>query len=236
MIEVHNLSFEYPDGDKILLDLSFRVNESEFVSILGKSGCGKTTLVRILSSFLEGYEGNILFENREIKKPSRKRIIVNQENDLFDWLTVMGNMKLVTNDLKEIEKFLKLVGLNEYRDYYANKLSGGMRKRLSLARALSVNPDFLLLDEPFGSLDYSTHNALIMELDKIFALTKKATLLVTHNIEEAIFLSDRVLLLGGHPTSIKKEIKIRFKHPRNERLKNSKEFLNYMKLIRQSYV
>lgn len=236
MIKVRGLSFGYSNERKILLDLSFRINEGEFVSILGKSGCGKTTLINILSSFLKGYEGNILFENKEIGKPSRKRIIVNQENDLFDWLNVIENMKLVTDDLKEIEKFLKLVGLNRYKDYYPNKLSGGMRKRLSLARALSVNPDFLLLDEPFGSLDYATHKALITELDKIFTLTKKTTLLVTHNIEEAIFLSDRILLLGGKPASIKREIKIRFIHPRSERLKNSKEYLNYVNLIRQNYI
>jgi len=241
MIYVKNLSFFYPIENhnrqkRILDNVSFDIKDGEFVSILGRSGCGKTTLVNILAGYLVAETGKVLIGNIEAKKPGKNRIVVNQENDLFEWMTVWENMKLVNNNEGDINKCLKLVGLNEVRQYFPNKLSGGMKKRLSLARALVVNPNFLILDEPFVSLDHRTRENLHMELDRIFSLTKKTTLLVTHDIDEAIFLSDRIIVLGKKPASIVNKLNINFPHPRELGIKNTRKFTGIKNKIKNSYI
>jgi len=238
MIKITNLSFSYPARNRlkqkpVLSDINFKIKTGEFVSILGRSGCGKTTLVNILAGYLSAETGQILVNNIEVKKPGKNRIVVNQENDLFGWLTVWGNMQLVNRDENNINKYLKLVGLDDTRGYFPANLSGGMKKRLSLARALAVNPDFLILDEPFESLDHHLREELHLELDRIFSLTKKTTLLVTHNIDEAIFLSDRIIVLGGQPASILNQFKINFPHPRKLSLKNGQEFTQYRTTLKK---
>lgn len=241
MIYIKNLSFSYPIGNhnrqkRVLNNISFNINDGEFVSILGRSGCGKTTLVNILAGYLAAEKGNVLINNIEFKKPGKNRIVVNQENDLFEWMTVWENMKLVSNDEKNIDKCLELVGLNEVRQYFSNKLSGGMKKRLSLARALVANPNFLILDEPFVSLDHRTREDLHVELDRIFSFTKKTTLLVTHDIDEAIFLSDRIIILGQKPASVVINLNIDFPHPRELKIKNIKKFIEIKNKIKNSYI
>lgn len=186
MIFLKKISYSYPVGRRnerheVLQDISLNINSGEFVTILGRSGCGKTTLVNILASFITTNKGELLIDGKIATRPAKNRIVVNQENDLFEWMTVWENMKLVTDDERSITKYLKLVGLDKVQNRYPHKLSGGMKKRLSLARALSVNPEFLILDEPFASLDYITQQGLITELDMLFSVTKKTTLLVTHN-------------------------------------------------------
>mgnify|MGYP001616888184 CR=1 FL=1 len=238
MIKVSNLSFSYPAGNylkqkPVLAGINFEIKTGEFVSILGRSGCGKTTLVNILAGYLPAKTGQVLINNVEIKKPGKNRIVVNQENDLFKWLTVWENMKIVNHDEKNINKYLKLVSLNDVKQYFPNHLSGGMKKRLSLARALAVNPDFLILDEPFESLDHHLREELHLELDRIFSLTKKTTLLVTHNIDEAIFLSDRIIVLGGQPASIINQFQINFSHPRKLSLKNNHSFMEYRTILKK---
>lgn len=240
MIAVKNVSYYYPSKkskyeDVILNDLSFKIKKGEFVSILGRSGCGKTTLANILAGYTEPTNGEILINNIVVNKPGKNRILVNQENDLFEWMTVIDNIAIVTNNTLMINNYLKLVDLEGYKDKYPNSLSGGMKKRLSLARALSVDPDFLILDEPFSSLDYHTKQSLHIELDKIFTLTKKTTLLVTHDLEEAIFLSDRIIVLGGKPASIKNEINLEFPHPRKLNIKDTKQFNSIRYKIKKSY-
>lgn len=178
MINIKNISFSYPTNNYIkekcvLADINLDVKNGEFVSVLGRSGCGKTTLANILTGYLVAQAGRVLINNVEVKKPGKNRIMVNQENDLFPWMTVWGNMKLVNSNEKEINKYLKLVGLEDCKQYFPNHLSGGMKKRLSLVRALVVNPDFLILDEPFDSLDYRMRETLHLELDRIFSSTKK---------------------------------------------------------------
>lgn len=240
MITIKNISYHYSSSRSknegmIFNNLNFEIKKGEFVSILGRSGCGKTTLANILAGYIKPINGEVLINNRVVNKPGKSRILVNQENDLFEWMTVIANISIVTNDFLMINKYLKLADLERYKYKYPNNLSGGMKKRLSLARALAVNPNFLILDEPFSSLDYHTKQALHVELDKIFTLTKKTTLLFTHDIEEAIFLSDRIIVLGGKPTSIKNEIKLKFLHPREMDIENTKQF-NAIKLkIRESY-
>lgn len=240
MITIKNISYYYPSSksrneDMIFSNLNFEIKKGEFVSILGKSGCGKTTLANILAGYIKPISGEILINNNAINKPGKNRILVNQENDLFEWITVIGNISIGTNNLLKINKYLKLVDLDQYKYKYPNHLSGGMKKKLSLARALAVDPDFLILDEPFSSLDYYTRQLLHLELDKIFTITEKTIFLVTHDIEEAIFLSDRIIVVGGKPTSIKKEFKIELPHPRKLNMKNTKRFDAIKLQIQKNY-
>jgi len=241
MIHIKNISFNYPAGNHIkekpvLTGINFSIKDGEFVSVLGRSGCGKTTLANILAGYLTPQTGEVLINNIKVKKPGKNRIVVNQENDLFPWMTVWENMKLANSNEKEINKYLKLVNLKDYKQYFPNHLSGGMKKRLSLARALVVNPDFLILDEPFDSLDYRIREVLHIELDRIFSSTKKTTLLVTHDIDEAIFLSDRIIILGGTPTSVVGQFDINFLHPRELSIRKTKKFVQYKDKIKYSYV
>lgn len=241
MINIKNISFSYPANNHIkeklvLADINFDIKDGEFVSMLGRSGCGKTTLSNILAGYLIAQTGKILINNIEVKRPGKNRIMVNQENDLFPWMTVWENMKLANINENEINKYLKLVGLGDCKQYFPNHLSGGMKKRLSLARALVVNPDFLILDEPFDSLDYRIREALHIELDRIFSSTKKTTLLVTHDLDEAIFLSDRIIILGSTPTSIVGQFNIDFPHPRKSSIRTTKKFVQYKDIIKHGYV
>lgn len=241
MIYIKNITYSYSNSRLtkqrlILKNVNLNIKEGEFVSILGRSGCGKTTLVNILAGYLTTKLGKVLINNIEVKKPGKNRIVVNQENDLFEWMTVWENMKLVSNNEENIIRYLELVGLDSFREYFPNNLSGGMKKKLSLARALVVNPEFLILDEPFVSLDHQTREKLHTELDRIFSSTQKTTLLVTHDIDEAIFLSDRIILLGGKPASIVNEVNIDFSHPRKLGIKNRKKFNELKNKIKNSYI
>lgn len=240
MINIKNISFSYLANNhikekRVLTDINFKIKNGEFVSILGRSGCGKTTLANILAGYFITQTGKVLINNTEVKNPGKNRIVVNQENDLFPWMTVLKNMKLANHDEKYVNKYLKLVGLDEYKEYYPNHLSGGMKKRLSLARALVANPDFLILDEPFNSLDHHMKESLHLEMDRIFSFTKKTTLLVTHDIDEAIFLSDRIIVLGNKPASIVGKLNVNFSHPRELSIKNTKKFTEFKNKIRNSY-
>ena len=240
MIRINDISFSYPANkstkQKIVLNnINFSIQNGEFVTVLGRSGCGKTTLVNILAGYLVPHTGGIFINDVEVKKPGRNRIIVNQENDLFNWMTVFENMKLVSNNEVEIKNKLELVSLDIHAQYFPNHLSGGMKKRLSLARALVVNPNFLILDEPFGSLDHYKKDSLHIELDELFLSTKKTVLLVTHDIDEALFLSDRIIVLGKNPTTIVSQFNIKFSHPRKANIKNSAKFNEYKNKIKISY-
>lgn len=240
MITLRNISYAYNIKNKavkrlVLNDLSFDIKNGEFVSVLGRSGCGKTTLANILAGYINVEKGKVTINNSETKKPGKNKILVNQENDLFEWMTVWENMRIVNSDNAVIAKYLKLVGLYRFMHYFPKNLSGGMKKRLSLVRALVVNPKFLILDEPFSSLDYHTKEELHLELDKIFALTKKSIFLVTHDIDEAIFLSDRIIVLAGNPATIVYDLKIDFSHPRKLSMKKTKKFLNLKNNIKKIY-
>lgn len=241
MINIKNISFSYLANNhikekRVLTDINFKIKNGEFVSILGRSGCGKTTLANILAGYFIAQTGKVLINNTEVKNPGKNRIVVNQENDLFPWMTVLENMKLANHDEKYVNKYLKLVGLDEYKQYYPNHLSGGMKKRLSLARALVANPDFLILDEPFNSQDHHMKESLHLEMDRIFSFTKKTTLLVTHDIDEAIFLSDRIIVLSSKSSSIVNKLNIDFPHPRELSIKNEKKFTEFKNKIKNSYI
>lgn len=227
MLELENIKFEYNNKKKkVIFDgLNFNIKDKELVSLIGPSGVGKTTLVKIIAGYLQPTQGKVFIQGHEKKRPDKNRIVINQENDLFDWMTVKKHLELVTSDKEKINRLIKLVGLEDYENYYPNKLSGGMKKRLSLARALAVNTDFIIMDEPFSSQDVQTKNRLHKELLEIAKKEEKTILLVTHDIEEAIFLSDRILVLGGKPAQIIGEHQVPF-DKKNIKLEESSEFEN----------
>jgi len=203
MLELKNISFKYKEGDKMIFDqMSFNVKEGEIVSLIGPTGIGKTTLVNIIAGYLKPSSGEILIDNNIVSKPGKNRIVINQENDLFPWMNVYDQLSFVLKDVERIEELLKLTGLEESKDKYPHELSGGMKKRLSFARALALNPDFIIMDEPFSSQDEKMKVNLYKDLLKIAKRDKKTILLITHDIEEAKNLSDRILFLSGEPGRI----------------------------------
>ncbi len=220
LVEVSNLRksfFTVTDETLVLEDISFNVNKGEFVSILGPSGCGKTTLLSILSGLTKASKGsiNIIGENQSVG-------FMFQQDTLFEWSTILENcylpieLKKLDDSYKEdVNKLLKDFGLWEFRNKHPKELSGGMRQRVALIRSLATKPDLLLLDEPFSAVDYQTKMTLSQEvLDSIKKLGKTA-ILVTHNIQEAVVMSDKVVVLSKRPTVVKKEILIDYGKERN---------------------
>jgi len=242
MLVIKNISHYYlNNGDKnkvVVFDkLNLEIKDKEFVSLVGRSGCGKTTLVNIIAGYIKPISGEIRVNNKLITNPGKDRIVIHQENDLFDWMTVMENIKLVARDksINNIKKYIKLVNLENFNNIYPKELSGGMKKRLSLARALSADPEFIIMDEPFISLDYQTKEELHKEFLNIVKTSNKTVLLVTHDIDEAIFLSDRVIVFSGSPTLIKQEIIIPFPYPRDLNIKELGEFKKLRIKIKQFF-
>lgn len=220
ILRVSNLRKNF--NELLVIDsLSFSVNEGEFFCVLGPSGCGKTTLLRIIAGF-EDYEGEVLLKGEKIRKPGSDRVLVFQDYALFPWRTVIGNVlfgiesKLPKQEaLKVAREMLKLVGLEGFENSYPHELSGGMRQRVALARALVCEPELLLMDEPLSALDAQTRMEMQAELVKIWQRTKKTIVYVTHSIEEAVFLADRILVLSKRPARLKALLKVELKRPRN---------------------
>jgi len=225
---------------KAISDISLSVHENEFVSILGPSGCGKTTLLRIISGLLQPSLGSITKDNNN-KQNYLKFVFQEYNKSLFPWLSVYDNVafglkldkKKTKSEIKEdVNKFLSIVKLNNYQKHYTWELSGGMQQRVAIARALICKPKLLLMDEPFGSLDALSRFDLendLLQLWKDFSLT---IVFVTHDIEEAIYLSDRVILLSSAPSIIIEDIAIDLLRPRNQiDTKNSREFADYRERI-----
>lgn len=205
---------------KALDNISLTVGHGEFISIIGPSGCGKTTLLRLVSGLEQDYEGNISLENKRIEKPGLDRGVIFQEPRLLPWLTVANNVGLGLNGKKsyiqeQVDYYLQMVGLEDFSKSYPGQLSGGMQQRVAIARALITRPKILLLDEPFGALDALTRVWMQEEIAKIWALAKTTMLLVTHDIEEAIFLGNRVVVMTSRPAEIKSIINIELPRPRD---------------------
>ena len=208
LLEVKNLTKNYhdsPDSRNILSSLELSVDQGEFLCILGPSGCGKTTLIRCIAG-LEDYEGEILVEGQKVDKPGIDRIMVFQDfNQLFPWKTVKKNIQypLKVNGLKDkaeleriAEEHLDLVGLSGKGDLYPHQLSGGMKQRVAIAKGLALNPKIILMDEPFASLDAMTRNKLQVELLRIKEKENATVIFITHNIQEALVLGTRVILMS----------------------------------------
>jgi ABC-type nitrate/sulfonate/bicarbonate transport system ATPase subunit len=208
---------ETPVLDNVDLD----VHEGELVCILGPSGCGKSTLLNIVGGFLSPTSGTVTIDEEPVSGPDPRRIFVFQERGVFPWLTVEGNIgfglgKLPAAERRErIAHYVRLVGLSGFETAYPQELSGGMKQRVEVARALAVNPDMLYLDEPFGALDSITRLVMRSELLRIWEAEKKTILFVTHDIDESVQLADRVVVMSSRPATIRRIVEIDMPHPRD---------------------
>lgn len=199
-------------------NLSFSVYKEEFLSIIGPSGCGKTTVLSMIAGLLEPSGGKVLLENEEVKGYSELVAYMLQRDHLFEWRTIEENIvlglqvrrKCTREARRKAYALLQKYGLGDFAKHYPQQLSGGMRQKVALIRTLAIDPELLLLDEPFSSLDYQTRLVLSDEISEIIRTEKKTAVLVTHDIAEAISMSDRVLVLSPRPTSVKSELKIEF--------------------------
>lgn len=204
--------------DRISLDFK----TGEFVCVLGPSGCGKSTLLNIIAGLEKSSEGKVLLNDTEVKGAGPDRAVMFQESALFPWLKVIDNVEFgmkmagVPKEQRKEKalKYLKMVHLTKFQNSYVHELSGGMKQRVALARALTLDSEVLLMDEPFAALDSQTKNILQLELQQVWLETKKTIIFVTHNVEEAVLLADRVLVMSANPGRVKKEFKIQLGRPR----------------------
>ena len=205
----------------VLNDINLEVGDGEFVCLLGPSGCGKSTLLNAMAGFLSPTSVEIRVGGEVVRKPDPRRIFVFQERGVFPWLTVEGNIDFGLSRLpraerdKRIAHYVKMVGLQGFEKTYPQELSGGMKQRLEVARALAVNPDMLLLDEPFGALDSITRLIMRAELLRIWEAERKTTVFVTHDIDEAVQLADRIVVMSARPATIQQIVNIDIPHPRD---------------------
>lgn len=223
-IEILEVEKNYEVNGKIntvLQGISLSISSGEFVSILGHSGCGKSTLIRMIAGLEDYQQGKIMLGGKELDAPDTRRGMVFQDHRLLPWLSVYDNLAFgyyepdKKKKSKDIKSLLKLVGLEEYKDAYPYQLSGGMAQRASIARALIHNPEVLLLDEPFGALDALTRMQMQKEILRIWEQEKTTMIMVTHDIDEAIYLSDQIVILESKPAKVKKVIKVEMGRPRN---------------------
>ncbi len=223
-IAVEHLSKRYPTGTLALSDVNVEIDDGEFVSVVGPSGCGKSTLLRIMAGLDDATEGRVLTSGSAADPTtSLPSAVVFQEQSLFPWMTVAGNVAFAFDSLplarseveQRVAKELALVGLTNFAGAYPHELSGGMKQRVAVARAFAVDPPVLYMDEPFGALDEQTRVGLAGELMRLWERTRKTVVFVTHGIEEAVTLADRVVVLSAHPGTVKAVIPIAFPRPRD---------------------
>src|ERR1700710_997476 len=230
-----SLSFDTPKGKlRVVDDITYDINDGDFIAVIGPSGCGKTTMMSMLAGFQKPTAGNVLFDGQPVKGPGPERGVIFQEYGVFPWLTVKENiafgLKLKANHVPASERdqicehYLSLMGLSDFANSYPKHLSGGMRQRLAIARAYAVKPPFLLMDEPFGALDAQTRANMQNLLLKVLATERKTVMLITHSVEEAIYLSTRIIVVTARPSRIREIIEVPFAYPRDERLHESREF------------
>ena len=219
-VELRNLSMRF-GATEVLRDINLSVREGEFVCILGPSGCGKSTLLNIVGGFVKPAAGEALIDGVPVSGPDPRRIFVFQERGVFPWLTVEQNVAFGlfrldgAEKLDRVTRYVQLVGLAGFEKAYPRELSGGMKQRLEVARALAVNPDVLYLDEPFGALDSITRLQMRRELLRIWQAEKKTILFVTHDIDESVQLADRVVVMSARPGKIRRILDIDVAHPRD---------------------
>jgi NitT/TauT family transport system ATP-binding protein len=237
-LSIQHLCKSYRKGDQsieALRDVTVDIADGEFVSIVGASGCGKTTLLRMLDGLIAPTSGTIELDRKPISGPGFGRAFVFQQDRLLPWRNVLSNVMFGSEiqghksaaDRERALKFTELVGLSGFEKHYPHELSGGMRQRVNLARALTAEPEVLLLDEPFASLDAQTREIMQAELLHVWRETRKTAIFVTHQIDEAVYLSDRVIVLTVRPGRIKEIVKIDLPRPRDLSLKRTPEFVEY---------
>lgn len=216
-----------------LRNIGLTITEGEFVSIVGASGSGKSTLLRIIDGLLPPSAGQVLVEGTPVRGPGRDRAMVFQQDSLLPWKTVIENVaygltlaRVPKHEaMTTAQRFIDLAGLKGFESYYPHQLSGGMRQRVNVARALAVDPKILLLDEPFAALDAQTREVMQTELLSIWQKSRKTVLLITHQIDEAVFLSDRVVVFSARPGSVRAEVPIPLPRPRTLELKRQPAFV-----------
>jgi NitT/TauT family transport system ATP-binding protein len=236
-LEAHDLRLEYAQprtGTRLVaLDgINLKIADGEFVSIVGPSGCGKTTFLAVVDGLIPATSGRILVDGQEVTKPGPDRAVVFQDASLLPWRTVIGNVLyglecigVPAREAKErAQRFIALVGLAGFEKHYPYELSGGMQQRVNLARALVMDPKILLMDEPFAALDAQTRELMQEELLAIWVQAKKTVLFITHQIDEAIYLSDRVIVFSGRPGRVKEEIAVEIERPRRLAIKREPRF------------
>src|SRR5712692_4823975 len=239
-IELRGITYEYATGERsvvALRDVSFGLGESEFLCVVGRSGCGKTTLLNIVAGFLAPTKGEIRIGGKAVTGRGFDRGVVFQDfAQLFPWRTARRNVEfgLEMKGVPRAERaetamnFLRLVGLEKFARAYPHELSGGMQQRTAIARALAYNPAVLLMDEPFAALDALTREEMQRFLVDVWRETKKTVIYVTHNVAEAVYLADRIIVFSPHPGTVKAQVKIALARPRDTL---SVEFLEYQKEI-----
>ncbi|MEO5692728.1 MAG: ABC transporter ATP-binding protein [Usitatibacter sp.] len=230
-----SMQFPSPAGPiRVVDDVSYEIHDREFVAVIGPSGCGKTTTLNMAAGFLKPTSGRVLLDGKPITGPGPDRGVMFQEYGVFPWLTVRQNIAfglgLNANRAHAaerdaiIERYMRLMGLTDFADAWPKTLSGGMRQRLALARAYAVRPEFLLMDEPFGALDAQTRSAMQDLLLEVLAAEEKTVMLITHSVEEAVYLSSRIVVMTARPTRIREVVEVPFGYPREDSLHESREF------------
>jgi NitT/TauT family transport system ATP-binding protein len=227
--------FEREDREVLAMsDVSLAVEDGEFLALVGPSGCGKTTLLNIVAGLLPYEEGIVSIDGKQVKGPGVDRAVVFQHSSLLPWRTIAGNVRYGMEMQRRFDEatmrqradhFVKMVGLGGFERHFPNELSGGMQQRVNLARALAADPKVLLMDEPFAALDAQTREFMQAELLKIWSQDRKTVLFITHQINEAVYLADRVAVMSARPGRLKGVFKIPFGRPRTLSLKRDPQFL-----------
>ena len=236
--------FETPTGPLLAIDdVSLDIHHGEFVSVIGPSGCGKTTMLNMIAGFQQPTSGTLTLDDKPIRQPGADRGVIFQDYGVFPWLTVRENIgfgltlkanRVSAAERKEtVDRYLQLMGLSRFGDAFPRALSGGMRQRVALARAYAVKSEFLLMDEPFGALDAQTRTAMQNLLLEALRAEGKTVFLITHSVEEALYLSSRVVVVSARPSRIRKIIDVPFSFPRHEQLHRSPEFAELQYEIRE---
>ena len=223
----------------VLKDVSFNVEEGEFVSLLGPSGCGKTTTLTIIAGFRKANEGKIVVNGNEVKKPGTDRSFMFQNYALFPWLKVGENIEYPMKKMKvpkaqrkaQLKELLEMAQLTAYEHYYIHEISGGMKQRVALLRAIACDPQVLLMDEPLGAVDFQMRQMLQMQLEEILQLKKTTALMVTHDVDESIYLSDRVVVMSRDHGKIIEDLKIDLPRPRDRTAPKYHEYVDRLTVI-----
>ncbi len=231
------VSLEFPTAGgplRVVEEVTYEIRDGEFVAVIGPSGCGKTTMLNMLAGFVAPTRGNVLLDGKPVTGPGPERGVIFQEYGVFPWLTVRDNiafgLRLRTNRKAEAEvqaiceRYMQLMGLADFGEAFPKTLSGGMRQRLAIARAYAVRPEFLLMDEPFGALDAQTRSNMQNLLLEVLATEQKTVMLITHSVEEAIYLASKIVMVTARPARVREIIQVPFAYPRDEGLHERADF------------
>ena len=239
-LEIDNVIKSYPSangGEMVILDgINFTIREDEYISVIGHSGCGKSTLLKIVAGLEKPTAGMVRLEGKEIRKPGAERMMVFQQYSLLPWLTVQENVRLAVDEVfkkaspvekkQMVSEHLAMVNLTQAANKYPDELSGGMKQRVGIARALAIRPKMLLMDEPFGALDALTRRKLQKQVLDIWESHRQAVMMITHDVDEAIYMSDRIVMMTNGPhAKIGEILEVPFPHPRDRQaIRESKEY------------